>query len=93
MTASTRQAAPRRLKELVAERAEQSVGQGELSGSRSFRHLVDVCPDDLDFEGRLVPSTRDLYERNMERLVMPALANYTLGEITVGKVPLRDPVR
>lgn len=85
-TASTQQAAARRLKELLAERAEQSVGQGELSGSSSFRHLVDVWLADLDLENKLAPSTRDLYERNMEKLVMPAFANYTLREITVRKV-------
>ena len=85
-TASTQQAAARRLKELLAERAEQSVGQGELSGSSSFRHLVDVWLADLDLEDKLAPSTRDLYERNMQKLVMPAFANYTLREITVRKV-------
>lgn len=85
-TASTQQAAARRLKELLAERAEQSVGQGELSGSSSFRHLVDVWLADLDLEDKLAPSTRDLYERNMEKQVMPAFANYALREITVRKV-------
>lgn len=85
-TAATQQAAARKLKELLAERAEQSVGQGELSGSSSFRHLVDVWLADLDLEGKLAQSTRDLYERNMEKLVMPAFANYTLREITVRRV-------
>ncbi len=85
-TAATQQAAARKLKELLAERAEQSVGQGELSGSSSFRHLVDVWLADLDLEGKLARSTRDLYERNMEKLVMPAFANYTLREITVRRV-------
>ena len=85
-TAATQQAAARKLKELLAERAEQSVGQGELSGSSSFRHLVDIWLADLDLEGKLAQSTRDLYERNMEKLVMPAFANYTLREITVRKV-------
>jgi integrase len=85
-TAATQQAAARKLKELLAERAEQSIGQGELSGSSSFRHLVDVWLADLDLEGKVAQSTRDLYERNMEKLVMPAFANYTLREITVRKV-------
>ncbi len=57
-----------------------------MSGSSSFRHLVDVWLADLDLEGKLAQSTRDLYERNMEKLVMPAFANYTLREITVRKV-------
>ena len=64
----------------------RACGQGELSGSSSFRHLVEVWLADLDLEDKLAPSTRDLYERNMEKLVMPAFANYTLREITVRKV-------
>lgn len=85
-TAATQQAAARKLKARLAERAEQSTGHGELSGSSSFRHLVEVWLADLDLEGKLAQSTRDLYERNMEKLVMPAFANYTLREITVRKV-------
>jgi integrase-like protein len=85
-TAATQQAAARKLKELLAARAEQSVGQGELSGSSSFRHFVDAWLADLDLEGKLAPSTRALYERNMEKLVMPAFAHCALREITVRKV-------
>ena len=85
-TGTTQQAAARKLKELLAERAEQSVAHGELSGSSSFRQLVEVWLADLDLEGKIAPSTRALYERNMEKLVLPAFANYTLREITVRKV-------
>jgi hypothetical protein len=77
-TAATQQAAARKLKELLADRAEQTVGKGELTGSSSFRHLVDVWLDDLDLTGKLADSTRALYERNMRQLVMPAFENYTL---------------
>lgn len=85
-TAATQQAAARKLKELLADRAEQTVGKGELTGSSSFRHLVDVWLDDLDLTGKLADSTRALYERNMRQLVMPAFENFTLREITVRKV-------
>lgn len=85
-TAATQQAAARKLKELLADRAEQTVGKAELTGSSSFRHLVDVWLDDLDLTGKLADSTRALYERNMRQLVMPAFENYTLREITVRKV-------
>src|SRR3546814_13328282 len=84
-TAASQQSAARKLKELLAERVEQTVGQGELSGSSSFRHLVDVWLSDLDLECKVAPSTRALYERNMEKLVLPALANYTPREIKVRK--------
>jgi len=85
-TGETPKAAERKLKELLAERADQSVGQGELAASSSFRQLVYVWLADLDLEDKLAPSTRALYERNMEKLVMPAFENYTLREITVRKV-------
>jgi integrase len=85
-TALTQQAAARKLKKQLAERAEQCVGQSDLSGGSSFGHLVEVWLADLDLEGKIAPSTRALYERNMEKLVLPAFANYTLREITVRKV-------
>ncbi len=85
-TGATQKAAERKLKELLADRAEQNVGQGELTASSSFRHLVEVWLADLDLEDKLAPSTRALYERNMEKLVMPAFENYTLREITVRRV-------
>jgi len=85
-TGVTQKAAERKLKELLADRAEQNFGQGELTASSSFRHLVEVWLADLDLEDKLAPSTRALYERNMEKLVMPAFENYALREITVRKV-------
>jgi integrase len=85
-TAPTPRAAERRLKELLAERAEQSVGQGELSPSSSFRQLVDVWLADLDLKDKIAPSTRALYERNMEKLVMPSFEQFALREISVRKV-------
>jgi integrase len=85
-TADTPKAAERKLKELLAERTEQTVRQGELTSASSFRHLVDVWLADLDLEDALAPSTRALYERNMRQLVMPAFEHYTLREISVRKV-------
>jgi integrase len=45
-----------------------------------------VWLEDLDLEGKLAPSTRALYERNMRQLVMPVFEGYALREITVRKV-------
>ncbi len=55
------------------------------------RHLRFAVSDlmalaDLDLEGRLAPSTRDLYERNMLGLVRPAFEGLRLREITVSRV-------
>lgn len=47
---------------------------------------MKVWLDDLDLGGKLAPSTRALYERNMRQLVMPAFEHYTLREISVRKV-------
>jgi integrase len=85
-TGDTRRAAERKLKEVLADRSERSVGSGELTASSSFTHLVDVWLSDLDLEGKIAPSTRALYERNMRQLVMPAFANYSLREINVRTV-------
>nr|WP_228501711.1 hypothetical protein [Nocardioides agariphilus] len=48
--------------------------------------MVEVWLADLDLEGRLAPSTRALYERNMRQLVLPVFEGYSLREITVSKV-------
>jgi integrase len=85
-TGDTQKAAERNLKELLADRIERSVGSVELTPSSSFAHLVEVWLADLDLEGKIAPSTRALYERNMRQLVMPAFANYSLREINVRKV-------
>ena len=85
-TADTQKAAARKLKALLVERFDQSVGQGELTASSSFRKLVDVWLADLDLENKLAESTRELYERTMRQLVMPAFENYALREISVRKV-------
>lgn len=72
-TAATQQAAARKSKELLAERAEQSVGQGELSGSSSFRHIVDVWLAGLDLEGKFAQSTATEFQQpgqSVTRLVL-----------------------
>ena len=85
-TAETRKAAERKLKELLTVRATASVGQEELTADSSFGELVTMWLADLDLEGSVGPRTRELYERNMRALVMPAFEHYALREITVRKV-------
>jgi len=46
---------------------------------------VDYWLADLDLEGRIAPSTRFNYERDMRKLVLPAFAGYTLREIGVAR--------
>lgn len=59
----------------------------ELSPDSPFSALVDYWLADIDLEGRLAPSTRRLYERDMRTLVMPAFGNLTLREIGVARRP------
>ena len=85
-TAPTRKMAEHRLKENIAQRTDRAAGSDDLTPDSSFTKLVEVWLEDLDLEGRLAPSTRELYERDMRQLVLPAFANFTLREISVRRV-------
>jgi integrase len=85
-TAPTRKAAEHALKARLTQRADLSAGSRELAADSSFEHLVDAWLRDLDLEGRLAPSTRALYERNMRTLVQPAFEHLALREISVRRV-------
>jgi hypothetical protein len=65
VVAPTKIAAEHRLKERLAERLSRVAGSEELTPDSRFGQLLAAWLDDLDLEGRLAPSTRDLYERNM----------------------------
>jgi len=75
-TGLTRKAAEHALKTRLAERDAFTAGSGDLTAGSSFGQLVDVWLGDLDLEGRLAPSTRALYERNMRKLVLPAFETF-----------------
>jgi integrase len=83
---STRKLSEHRLKEKLANRRGPTRGIGELGPDSSFGRLIDVWLGDLDLEGKLAPSTRALYERNMRQLVLPAFEHFSLREITVSRV-------
>ena len=85
-TGSSHKAAERNLKANLAQWGSHSVGFGELMPDCSFTRLVGVWLEDLDLEGRIAVSTRDLYERDMRTLVMPAFQHYTLREISISKI-------
>lgn len=82
---ASRAEAARNLKQRIATRASYRTF-GELSPDSSFKRLVEVWLEDLDLEGGIAPSTRELYERDMRTIVMPAFEHLTLREITVSKV-------
>jgi site-specific recombinase XerD len=75
----------RRLKAKLAARESRRTF-GELSPDTSFAKLVDIWLQDLDLDGELAPSTRQLYERDMRTIVMPAFEHLILREVTVSRV-------
>lgn len=82
----TATAAEHALKLKIARRGTYSAREGELSPDTPFPALVQVWLEDLDLEGRVGESTRELYERDMRTLVLPAFEHFTLREITISKV-------
>jgi integrase len=55
------------------------------SRSAAMTELVDYWLADLDLEGRLAPSTRFNYEREMRQTVLPHFEHLTLREIGVAR--------
>lgn len=85
VTAATRALAERALKVKLSTRSMFQPPTTVLTPDSLFSQLVDYWLDDLDQEGRLSTTTRQLYERNMRTLVMPAIGNLTLREIGVAR--------
>ncbi|MCF4121162.1 site-specific integrase [Antribacter sp. KLBMP9083] len=73
------------LKAKLARRIRRSSGSVELSADSPFTRLVEVWLEDLELDD-LAQATRDLYERDMRTLVLPAFREMTLREITIMKV-------
>lgn len=85
-TGDTRTAADHALKTAVMQRIHRGSSVHDLGPDSTFARLVEVWLEDLDLEDELAPSTRELYERDMRTLVMPAFEHYHLREITVSRV-------
>jgi hypothetical protein len=54
--------AERNLKSKIAHRIARSADTTVLTADSSFGKLVELWLEDLDLEGRIAPSTRELYE-------------------------------
>lgn len=82
----TRKAAERALKvKLVQRSLFQPSSSSGLTPDSPFPDLVAYWLEDLDVEGRLSTRTRQLYERNMQTLVLPTFENLALREIGVAR--------
>lgn len=84
-TADGSPAAERALKVKLSERSLFQSSFTAMTPDSDFTALVAYWLEDLDLEGRLSPSTRELYERDVRTPVLPAFAELTLGEIGVAR--------
>jgi len=84
-TGSSRSAAERKLKRKLAERSLYQPGFNGMSADSPFPELVAYWLEDMEIEDRLSRTTRNLYERDMRTLVLPAFKDLTLREIGVAR--------
>ena len=84
-TGDNPKAAERALKAKLAERGLFQPSPSALTPDSRFPDLVAYWLEDLELEGRISTRTLQLYQRNMETLVLPAFANLTLREIGVAR--------
>lgn len=84
-TGTTARAAEGALKAKLAERSLLRPTDSTLTPDSLFADLVAYWLNDIDLEGRISKTTRNLYERNMRTLVSPAFDSLTLREIGVAR--------
>lgn len=84
-TALTQKAAETALKAKLAERSQFQPTNVLLTPDSAFLDLVTYWLEDLELEDHLAKSTKQLYERNMRTLVLPAFRGFTLREIGVAR--------
>lgn len=84
-TGTSRSAAERKLKQKLADRSLYQPGFNGMSADSPFPELVAYLLEDMEIEDRLSRTTRNLYERDMRTLVLPAFKDLTLREIGVAR--------
>jgi hypothetical protein len=84
-TGATAKVAERALKGKLADRDLFQPADTPLTPDSLFSDLVTYWLEDIDLEGRISRTTRNLYVRNMRTLVSPAFDNLTLREIGVAR--------
>lgn len=81
----TAAAATHALKAKCVDRNLIAPSAGSLTIDSSFPDLVAYWLEDIELEDRLATATRQLYERDMRTLVLPAFKDLTLREIGVAR--------
>ena len=84
-TGATAKATERALKAKLADRDLFQPAGTSLSPDSLFSELVTYWLEDIDLEGRISRTTRNLYERNMRTLVAPAFDHLAPREIGVAR--------
>jgi integrase len=82
---TTAKAAELALKSKLADRALFQPADTTLTPDSLFSDLVTYWLEDINSEGRISRTTRNLYERNMRTLVSPAFEHLALREIGVAR--------
>jgi hypothetical protein len=82
---TTAKAAERALKSKLADRDLFQPADTTLTPDSLFSDLVTYWLEDIDTEGRISRTTRNLYERNMRTLVSPVFDHLSLREIGVAR--------
>ncbi|WP_297361251.1 hypothetical protein [Mycetocola sp.] len=82
---TTAKAAELALKSKLADRDLFQPADTTLTPDSLFSDLVTYWLEDIDSEGRISRTTRNLYERNMRTLVSPAFDHLALREIGVAR--------
>lgn len=81
----TAAAATHALKAKCVDRNLIAPSTGSLTADSPFPDLVAYWLEDIELEDRLATATRQLYERDMRTLVLPAFKDLTLREIGVAR--------
>lgn len=81
----TAAAATHALKAKCVDRNLIAPSAGSLTADSPFPDLVAYWLEDIELEDRLATATRQLYERDMRTLVLPAFKDLTLREIGVAR--------
>ncbi|MGR0221580.1 tyrosine-type recombinase/integrase [Agromyces sp. ZXT2-6] len=85
-TAESRAAAAWALKKELTGRMRLGDGADGLSADSPFSDLAAAWLEDMCRDHDLADNTKDTYERELRTLVMPTFGNFTVREVTVGRV-------
>jgi len=87
-TRPSRNAAVAALKEELAARVRTGGAGDSLNAGSPFRLLAEAWMEDVLLDVDRAQGTKDVYESELRRLVLPHFENFTIREVTVGRIEL-----